>query len=333
VKDIIGFGAINLDLFFQVNNFSELNNTLLAEGFSPFIYGGELQGRAENLLGLLEILKRETKFTGYSGGGSAANVVVAASKLGLSTGIVGKIGTQPLTKFLDIKSTFLLDSLQEVDVKGLVITDEMSGICLCLIDEIGERSIQIFPHCNDNLSIEEINLSYLKDCRILHLTSFVGENPFQAQIRVIEQLPKKVKVSFDPGNLYARKGLTILEPIIKRCFIIFATKDEIEILTGQNFEQGCKMLLNLNPEIIVLKLGKEGSLIFERDTITKIKAASTISSDSTGAGDVYAAAFLTSLIEKKSLPQCGAFASKASALSLSAYGRQKYPTKNEILSY
>ena len=333
MKDIIGFGAINLDLFFQVNNFSELNNMLLVDGFSPFIYGGELQGRVENLFRLLKILKRETKFTGYSGGGSAANVVVAASKLGLSTGIVGKIGTKPLNKFLDIKSTFLLESLQKVDSKGLIIKDEMSGICFCLIDETGERSIQIFPNCNDNLSFEEINLSYLKNCRILHLSSFVGERPFQAQIKAVEHLPKKVKVSLDPGNLYARKGLSALEPIINRCFIIFATKDEIEILTGQSFEQGCKLLLNLNPEIIVLKLGEEGSLIFEKDTVTKIKAVPTISSDSTGAGDVYAATFLTGLIEKKSLSECGALASKASAISLSAFGRQKYPTKNEILSY
>jgi ribokinase len=333
VKDIIGFGAINLDLFFQVNNFSALNETLLAKGVSPFIYGSECQGRAGQLFSLLELLKQQTIFTGLSGGGSAANVVVAAAKLGISTGIVGKLGTLPLKQFPDIKSTFLLDSLQGIDTRGLIVTDEMSGVCLCLIDKTGERSLLVFPNSNDSLSYEDINLSYLNDCRILHLSSFVGEGPFQAQIKAVEQLPKKVKVSLDPGNLYVRKGLSALEPIIKRCFIIFATNEEIEILTGHSSEQGCKVLLNLNPEIIVLKLGKEGSLIFEKDKITKIEAVPAISSDSTGAGDVYAAAFLTGLLRKKSLSECGALASKASAMSLSAYGRQKYPTKNEILSY
>lgn len=333
MKDIIGFGAINIDLFFQVNNFTKLNKKVIEYGFVPFIYGGEDKGEAQDLSPLLKLLKQEAEFAGYSGGGSAANVGVAGAKLGLKTGIVGKIGSQTLNQFPDFSSTFLLDSLQDLDQKGLIINDGLIGFCLCLIDASGERSLRVFPNINDTLSYEEIELSYIKDCRFLHLTSFVGEQPFQAQIKVAQELAKEIKISLDPGNIYARKGLASLKPLIKHCYIIFATRDEIELLTGGRSDQGFKSLLELGVEIFVLKLGKDGSLIYKDDKIIPVKAQSAEALDSTGAGDVYTAAFLSGLIEKKALSECGKLASKASALSLSAFGRKNYPTKDEILSY
>lgn len=333
MKEIIGFGAVNLDLFFQVSKFTRLNKKIVAQGFAPFIYGGEDRGEANELSALLKLIMQEAEFKGYSGGGSAANVVLAGARMGLKTGIVGKIGCQQISQLPDIRSDFLKNSLKGVDTTGLIVKDGLSGICLCLIDESGERSLRVFPHINDTLTFEEIDLSYINNCHFLHLTSFWGDSPYQAQIRIVQQLPEEVKLSIDPGNLYANRGLKVLKPIIRHCFAIFVTRDELELLTKCPFDQGCKLLLELGPKILVLKMGSDGSLIYSEDGKRKIEAQPASSLDSTGAGDVYAAAFIYGLIEGKSLTECGKMASKAAAISLSALGRRHYPTKKEILNY
>ena len=58
--------------------------------------------------------------------------------------------------------------------------------------------------CSNNwLEFTEINLEYAGRAKFLHLTSFVGEKPFEAQKKLVKTL-SDVKVSFDPGALYAR---------------------------------------------------------------------------------------------------------------------------------
>ena len=67
----------------------------------------------------------------------------------------------------------------------------------------------LIPGVNDLIKPEEIRIEYLKNVKILHLTSFVGDS-IKAQEALLEELlPINVKVSFDPGRIYAEKGLRI----------------------------------------------------------------------------------------------------------------------------
>ena len=84
------------------------------------------------------------------------------------------------------------------------------------VDKKGERALYIDSGVNDTIAFDEINKKYVAQAKFLHLTSFVGEKSFQTQKKLLEKLPETVKVSFDPGALYARKGLAQLEPIVKR---------------------------------------------------------------------------------------------------------------------
>jgi sugar/nucleoside kinase (ribokinase family) len=68
--------------------------------------------------------------------------------------------------------------------------------------------------------------------RFLHLTSFVGEKSFKTQEKIVGTLPEDVKVSFDLGALYARKGLAALELIVERTFVLMPNAGELELLTG-----------------------------------------------------------------------------------------------------
>ncbi len=314
-KDVIGFGALNVDLIYQVKS-----PQLLGEEEQKFRPGREIYGSYQEFETSLALFNRVGEKVWQSGGGQAANTIYALAKMGFEVGFVGKVGRD---KF----GQFLIESLEGIDVSR-VRKDKFSGVCLVLLDEKGERSNLVFPNANDFLTFNEIDLFYLEKTEFLHLSSFVGEISFRTQKSVAEILSSKVKISFDLGELYARKGIKALKPLIERSYIFFATDQEISILTGRNYLEGAKEILSLGPEIVVCKKGEEGSHIFSQSENFLMPSESVEVVDKTGAGDVYAAGFLAGLLLKKSLHDCAFLATKAAALSISGYGRENYPDHN-----
>ena len=114
------------------------------------------------------------------------------------------------------------------------------------------------PNTNDTLGIEEIDWRYATRARYIHLTSFVGERPFLAQKALVEQVQPSNRITFDPGEVYARRGLEALRPLVEKSYVIFATDREIKRLTGLDFDSGSKRLLEMGPSIIACKRGPGG---------------------------------------------------------------------------
>lgn len=307
---VICFGAINLDLSFEIGE--GLASTLNVEP------GHEYLREEEELNEILNLLEKEGAFRHKSGGGSAANTAVALSRIGINTGFIGKVGE-------DGEGDFLLDSLEGIDKRG-VKRGGMSGIALCLLIK-GERSIIIFPNANDTLKIDNIDKGYAESCDLIHLTSFLGDSPFDAQKTLISSLSPEIKVSFDPGILYAKRGINALMPILRKTEIFFPEKKELEILTGKSWKEGAREILNLGTKIIAMTAGEEGSHIFTAAEDFHVDAPKITVVDTTGAGDVYAAGFLASYLKGKSLKESALDATALASRSITGFGREKYPER------
>ena len=191
----------------------------------------------------------------------------------------------------------------------------------------------LFPNSNDTLNYNEINLDYVKNTRFLHLTSFAGDSPLQAQIKVAEDVHPQVKISFDPGEIYASRGLKEVGAIIERSYIVFLNDKEMKLLTGKSYKEGAKELLGYGPSVIACKLGAKGSYITSSDEDFEIPGEKIKAVDTTGAGDVYNAGFLAGLLMNFSLSNCALFATKAAALSITGYGREKYPDRQFLKDF
>ena len=74
------------------------------------------------------------------------------------------------------------------------------------VDRKGARALYINSGVNDSVEPREIKWEYVSQTKFLHLSSFVGEKSFRAQKKLLSALPEGVKISFDPGSLYAQKG-------------------------------------------------------------------------------------------------------------------------------
>lgn len=268
--DVVGFGALNLDKLFKVN----------------------MIAKEEEEASVLDFKE--------SAGGSAANTIVGLARLGRKTGFIGKIAT-------DREGKILLDEFgkEGIDINGITVSKMgRSGTVMGYIDPKGDRALYVDPGVNDELELKDVNLDYLSGTQFLHFSSFVAEKPFNAQKRLISRL-SNVKTCFDPGALYARKGLVALKPIIRRSYAVFPNKREIKLLTGQDYREGTKTLLELGAELVAVKLGKNGCYVSNGNESYMIEAYRVEVVDTTGAGDAFCAGFIYGLIKKKDLFECG----------------------------
>ena len=270
--DVVGFGALNVDKLYKVNK----------------IAGPEEEG--------FIISCEETC------GGSAANTIVGLARLGCKVGFIGKVANDREGKML------LKDFYKEgVNIKGIIKTKTgRSGTVMGFVDEKGERALYVDPGVNDTIEFEEINKKYAYETKILHLTSFVGEKSFETQKRLVENLPKNVKISLDPGELYARKGLKTLSPILTRSFVLMPNAKEIALLTGEkDYVASAETLLKMGAKIVAVKLGSGGCYVTDGKEKHHIEAFKVQVVDTTGAGDAFCAGFLYGLINGKPLYECG----------------------------
>lgn len=269
--DVVGFGALNVDKLFKVN---------------------KIAGKDE------ESFVIEYK---ESCGGSAANTIVGLARLGLNTGFVGKVAD-------DREGRLLLDNFKKenINTNGIVVSKRgRSGVVMGFVDKSGERALYVAPGVNDTIDFKEVSANYVKRTRFLHLTSFVSEKPLESQKKLVKQLPEHVKVSFDPGMLYAKKGLSVLRPIVRRVFAILPNKVELRLLTGKEFEDGAKTLIGEGVRVVAVKLGRKGCFVTNGEESYMVKSFKVNVVDTTGAGDAWNAGFLYGVLKKKSLWECG----------------------------
>ena len=95
-------------------------------------------------------------------------------------------------------------------------------------------------------------------------------------------------------------------------------------------DEGCKQWAS-EGKIVVLKNGDAGCRIFSGDEIIDVPSFQVEEVDPTGAGDTFCGAFLTGLIEGKSLAECGRFANAAGAMSVRKQGPMEgAPSRDEL---
>lgn len=295
--DVVGFGALNVDKLYKVNKIAhEDEESFVKEYFEAC-------------------------------GGSAANTIVGLARLGLRTGYIGKVAK-------DREGKLLLEEFRKenVDTSGVIVAEKgYSGTVLGFVDERGERALYVSPGVNDEIEFEEINLSYAESTKILHLTSFVGEKPFEAQKKLVEAISEDVLISLDPGTLYARKGLQELKPILKKAYIVLPSKDEIEKIAGKNFKKASKFLLDLGVNIVAVKLGEKGCYVTDGKEEHFIEAFKVKVVDTTGAGDAFDAGFLYGLLKGKGLYECGRLGNFVASKCITSMGaRTGLPSLSEI---
>jgi ribokinase len=313
--DFIGFGALNVDIFYSLKADKKTEDIL------PDLHpGGEIIGSDQDRILAFENAGKYAIRTGESGGGQSANTAVALARMGFRCGFIGKVGN-------DDPGDLLLDGMENID-KSRIKKGGNSGVCFCILDQNRERANVVFPGCNDTISISDSDVDYSGKSKVIHLTSFCSEKVLESQEWLLENGPGKTIVTFDPGEIYSRLGIKRLKKMLQRTNILFATDDELKLMTDKTPQESAKEIIDLGTDIVVCKMAERGSMIITDKSIMQVPITRVEKVvDKTGAGDVYAAGFIAGMLLKLPLESCGKLASATSALSITGYGREKYPDK------
>lgn len=281
MKDLTGFGAINIDHIFRISKFPESGTESTCKKI------GEFQG------------------------GSGLNTCVNLGKIGYNVGYVGAIGEE---------SKILEDSFEWIDREGVKVKESETGKTICFIDQNGERTIFIDSGANNELKLKDISKEYLFDSKYVLISSFADEKQFHIQRQLIDGIPDQISLIFSLGHLYAKRGLSELRNFIERANFLFLNEDEAELLTGKSFEKASEDLVDLGSDNVIVTRGKNGSFIRNKEFSEFISIESSSAVDTTGAGDSFISGFILGLLKGKNIVECMNLGNKMAKASIKSHG-------------
>lgn len=249
-------------------------------------------------------------------GSPAAYSSVAASSLNGNIGLVTNIGkdmpyyiTEPIIK-------------AGVDAGGINIKGEDSRSTKLTYDRNGNKKVSYYKVA-PVIMFEDIPKEYL-DTK----TFFVCPMDFDVSVNTISKLKGLNKlmmtdlggfggtVSTMHPSLGSKEDKEKVKEIVSNFDIVKASIEDCQYLFGESitYSKSIEMLHSWGGNIVILTMGGEGSFISNKEKLIKIPVFKTKTIDTTGAGDVYCAAFITEYIKTGDLYKSGSYASVAASI-------------------
>jgi 5-dehydro-2-deoxygluconokinase len=266
------------------------------------------------------------------GPGGATNVAISASRLGLSVGCLGEVGS-------DQFGEIVLEGLraESVEISGIrVVPSGETPVAGVLVDAQGEPAYLGYPGtlCLDTLP--EAWRQTIARAEALFVDGWADHPGTQAVILAAVRTAREASVPsfFDPGpgnpaldndwHLAAAAVATVL----------IATEDEARRLTGlADPAASAEALLKQGPEMVVLKRGVAGCVLLRGGEIHIAPGMPVEALDATGAGDSLDAAVIYGFLKGLSLEDMGTLANATGAAKVRKAGTgHNMPTLDEIRS-
>jgi ribokinase len=289
VPDIVVVGSINMDLVVKVQRIPVPGET---------IQGSDLQ---------------------WIPGGKGANQAVAASRLGASVGMVGRVGNDSIGERL----------LVELEAQGVMVDrvgrDEQSasGTALIVVDASGENSIVISPGANGRITPADVDRA---------------EDLIARAKIVLLQLEIPLRIVEHTIRMAARHGvMTILNPapagdipaeVYREAGILVPNESELAVLTGARIEgldtveAAARQLLKTGLQAVVVTLGRRGACLVTGDATALVPAFPIRVVDTTAAGDAFIAGLAVARLNGKGLESAVRYANACGALAATHFGAQ-----------
>lgn len=293
--DIVVVGSCNLDLVVNVDNIPQVGQTVL---------GGDL--------------KRIP-------GGKGANQAVAASRLGKSVAMVGRVGE-------DDNGKFLQSNLEDngVNTEYLLKTPDIpTGVALISVQDDGDNAIVVSPGANGKLSPEDIAAaSPIATARVVLLQAEIPIETVVATARVAEGT-----VIWNPAPAPSESVPLELLDLVD---VLIPNQTELELIGGNRkvdtLESISELAKTFPCSSTIVTLGERGAVVVASNEAVHIPAPTISPLDTTGAGDSFCAAIAVSLVEGKDLVEAAQWAVQVGAATTLVAGAQpSLPTSEEVL--
>ena len=308
---LLGMGNALTDVHLNMDTDSLLEELCLPKGSMQLIDEYQFKIIAERTLAFNKSI---------SCGGSAANTVTGASKLGVPCSFFGKIG-------LDEIGRFYRKDMESYGVKTTLLVDEVhSGQALAFVSQDGERTFATYLGAAANIDFKELDLSLFENQDLLYLEGYLIFNQqfVLTALRMAQKMGIRIAIDLASYNVVEANKAFVLDILEKYVDIVFANEEEAKALTGADPEQALDFLANLC-ETAVVKVGAKGAYAKTGDLRVFVPAIEAKRVDTTGAGDLFAAGFIYGLHQGFHLKECTRCGSIAAGKVIEVLGPKMSP--------
>lgn len=144
-----------------------------------------------------------------------------------------------------------------------------------------------------------------------------------AQEILAPQLHHHGLVALDPQEDYIDGNVDRILALLKDVDIFLPSAEEIfRILGHRDYPKACTQLAEFGARIVVVKMGSDGSLIFDSSTgeYIQIPTFSAPVIDTTGAGDAYCGGFMSMYVRSSNLRKAGLAGAVSSSFAVEGIG-------------
>jgi sugar/nucleoside kinase (ribokinase family) len=258
----------------------------------------------------------------FGAGGCATNTAACLSRLGRPVKVLGKVGNDPF-------GNLVIEDLNRLGLDASSVarsqTHPTSGTVI--LNVLGEDRRYI--HCigaNADFSFSDVDCALLDGARALYVGGFMGLPRFGTDdldrlFRAAKQrsLMTILDVVAPPGTSVSREQVS---QMLAFTDVFLPNDDEAQVMTGiREPAAQAEYFAGINPECcIVVTQGRRGALARRKHELMQVGTFAMNSIDESGAGDAFAAGFITGMLEGWPLERTLRFASAVGASCTRALG-------------
>jgi sugar/nucleoside kinase (ribokinase family) len=260
-------------------------------------------------------------------GGSAANTAAVVAALGGRAGFIGRLGNDEVGELFDRE-------LREAGVSFVGVSDAHTATARCLILVTGDaqRSMCTFPGAAHKLAVPDLNDGQVAAAHILFLEGYLWDSPsaraaMEHASRVARQAGRKVALTPSDIACVQRCGDHFRAMIDQNLIdMLFLNDAELAAFGVTPSEMARRV------ELLVVTHGADGATAFQRGEQTFAPAAPVARLvDTTGAGDAFAAGFLSGHLRSAPVRDSLRLGAAAAADVIGRYGARPPPDLRKLI--
>lgn len=319
--DILGIGNAIMDIISNVDS-NFLNNHEITKGAMMLI-------DEERAVALTDAIADAEHIE--IAGGSGANTIVGAAMLGAKTAYIGLVANDSMGMRFSTSLKTAGVSYDTNPLEGGLATAR----CLVMVTSDGERSMNTFLGASAYLSTSQLDENVIKAAKLIYLEGYLFDSDnakaaFVKASEIAQAAGNKVALTLSDSFCVDRHRASFQYLVENHIDLLFSNEAEITSLYETDFDTAIENLISLNVTAAITR-SEKGSVIVEngKTYVVDVVAVDKLV-DTTGAGDQYAAGFLSAYAKGKDVATCGHWGSVCAAKVISHYGAR--PEKHIKLS-
>ena len=308
--DVVGIGNAIVDTVAEADD-SLLAREDLPKGSMNLIDGARADALRARMGAAVEVC-----------GGSAANTMVGVARLGGGAGYVGKVRD-------DAAGAVFRSDIEAAGVSfptPAAADGAATARCLVFVTPDAQRTMTTYLGACVELGPADIDPDFITRARLLYMEGYLWDPPaakaaFRKALGIAHAAGGRVCLSLSDSFCVDRHRAELRDLVANHIDVLFANEDEAMSLYEVGDFDAALAAARSDCAVAALTRSAKGSVVAGEGAVHAIEAAPVGRVvDTTGAGDLYAAGFLSGLARGFDLARCGRLAALTAGEILGHYG-------------